>query len=375
MDRSAIIIGCGPAGLACAASLKAVGLDAVVLEQAGNVGSVWRRHYDRLHLHTDRRHSGLPGRPMPRSLPKYPSREQFVGYLDSYAAYFRIEPVFNRRATEISRSGSLWRVTTDREVYTAAVVVIATGLAGTPCEPSWPGLNGFGGSRIHSSAYRNPSGYSGKRVLVVGFGNSGGEIALDLANAGIDVTLAVRSPVQVLPRDLLGFPILTWAIAQQHFPARAVDLINAPIIRLAVGSFEGTGLRRARKGPRQMIEQDGRIPVLDIGTIARIRNGSIKVQGAVRHFTPDGVVFSDDSAAKFDAVILATGFRPNVRELLPSVAGVLDDQGKPMVSGRQTGAPGLYFCGYEPSATGQLRQIGLEARRLASLAQAYLAIA
>jgi cation diffusion facilitator CzcD-associated flavoprotein CzcO len=166
----------------------------------------------------------------------------------------------------------------------------------------------YSGALIHSSEYRNPEPYAGKRVLVIGFGNSGGEIALDLANAGVDVALAVRNPVQILPRDLLGFPILSWAILYRNLPARLVDAINAPVLRLAVGNFEKLGLRRAAKGPRQMVEEDGRVPLIDIGTLARIRDGSIKVRGGVDRFTPDGVVFTDAAGEKFDAVILATGF-------------------------------------------------------------------
>src|SRR6185437_14117354 len=146
------------------------------------------------------------------------------------------------------------------------------------------GSETYRGLLIHSSDYRNPQAFSGKRVLVIGFGNSGGEIALDLANAGIDVTLSVRGPVQILPRDLLGLPILTWAIAQRHLPARFADFINAPMIRLAVGSIEKLGLQRAAKGPRRMIEEDGRVPLLDVGTLAKIRDGTIKVRGAIARF-------------------------------------------------------------------------------------------
>ena len=230
----------------------------------------------------------------------------------------------------------------------------------------------FQGDLIHSSDYRNTSPYVGKRVLVVGFGNSGGEIALDLATARIDTTLAVRGPVQIFPRDLLGIPILTWAIAQKSLPAAIVDFINAPVIRLAVGPIERLGLTRAAKGPRRMIEEDGRVPLLDIGTLAKIRDGSIKVRGGIDHFTASGVVFSDQAAQKFDAVILATGFRPDLRGLLPNVDGVLSREGKPLVTGRATSQPGLYFCGLLASPTGQLREIGLEARRISELARHYV---
>ncbi len=208
---------------------------------------------------------------------------------------------------------------------------------------------------------------------MVGFGNSGGEIALDLVEAGIDVTLAVRGPVQILPRDLLGLPILTWAILYQPLPARLVDIINAPVLRLALGSMEKLGLQRAAKGPAQMVREDGRIPLIDIGTLARIRDGSIKLRGGIDRFSSDGVVFGNGASEAFDAVILATGFRPDLRSLLPDVKGVLDENGMPLVTGRATAASGLYFCGQITSPTGQLREIAIEARRIADLASRYLA--
>ncbi|WJR80944.1 NAD(P)/FAD-dependent oxidoreductase [Bradyrhizobium sp. NP1] len=372
-NPSAIIVGAGPAGLACAASMRAQAIDVTVLEKANAVGSTWRRHYDRLHLHTDSSHSGLPGMEMPRSFPTYPSRTQVVSYLESYAAHFGIRPVFDTTVTGIRRYGLQWCVETTRVPVSAEVVVVATGWADFPYRPFWPGSEAFRGDCIHSCEYRNASPYLGKRVLVVGFGNSGGEIALDLAVARIDTTLAVRGPVQILPRDLLGIPILTWAIAQRSLPAKFVDYVNEPIIRLAIGPIERFGLRRAGKRPRRMVEEDRRVPLLDVGTLAKIRDGSIKVRRGVDRFTPDGVVFSDLSAEQFDSVILATGFRPDLRQLLSDANDVLDENGKPVETGKTTKEPGLYFCGLTASPTGQLREIGLEAKRIAKLAKHYLA--
>ena len=213
--------------------------------------------------------------------------------------------------------------------------------------------------------------YQGKRVLVVGFGNSGGDIALDLANARIDVALAVRSPVQILPRELLGLPILTWAILYRRLPARMVDLINAPILRLAVGRIENLGLRQASKGPRQMVE-DGRVPLIDIGTLDKISDGSIGVRGGIDRLTSDGVIF-DNGSSEADAIVLATGFRPDLRQLIPKVEGIIDKHGMPLMTGEAT-APGLYFCGQITSPTGQLRVIGLEAQRIAHSAKRYGAL-
>ncbi len=368
-NPDAIIVGAGPAGLACAMTMRGAGLNVTVLEKADNVGSVWRRHYDRLHLHTDRKHSGLPGMAMPRTYPHYPSREQLIEYLESYAVRFDIAPIFNSTVSCIRRDGSQWRAETAQGPIHAPVMVIATGIADAPYRPLWPGLETYRGLVVHSSEYRNPTSYAGKRVLVVGFGNSGGEIALDLATAGVDVALAVRGPVQILPRDLLGFPILAWAILYRRLPARLVDAINAPILRLAIGRIEKLGLRRAAKGPRQMVEEDGRVPLIDIGTLDKIRDGSIKICGGIDRLTPDGVVFADGQSGKFDAIILATGFRPDLRQLMPDLEGVFDRHGMPLVTGQTTRAPGLYFCGQITSPTGQLREIGLEARRIAELAR------
>src|SRR6201996_1753315 len=300
----AIVIGAGPAGLATAAMLRARGLNATILEKSDTVGAVWRRHYDRLHLHTDRGRSGLPGLAMPNAYGRYPPRAQVVEYLEAYAAKFALKPVFNAPVHAVRRHGQAWRAEAGGNSQTAPIVVVATGLADYPHEPTRPGLETFGGQLLHSSAYRNPTPFAGKRVLVVGYGNSGGEIALDLSEAGVDVALAVRGPVQVLPRDLLGFPILAWAILYRPLPARLVDRINAPILRLAVGRFETLGLSRAAKGPRQMVEEDGRVPLIDVGTLDKIRDGSIRICGGIDRLVPDGVVFADATAGKFDAIIL-----------------------------------------------------------------------
>lgn len=373
MSPDAIVVGAGPAGLASAATMSAKGLKVAVIEKAGDVGASWRGHYDRLHLHTDRKHSALPGMEMPRAYGLYPSRAQVVEYLENYAARFGIRPMFGTAVAALRYEKSQWRASTAAGEVVAPIAVVATGIASTPYRPSWPGMNSYAGVLVHSSDYKNPQAYAGKRVLVVGFGNSGGEIALDLVEAGVDVALAVRGQVQILPRDLLGLPILTWAIVYQPLPARLVDIINAPVLRLALGSMEKLGLQRAKKGPAQMVREDGRIPLIDIGTLDKIRDGSIKLRSGIDRFSINDVVFCDGKGEAFDAVILATGFRPDLRSLLPDVNGVFDDNGMPLLTGRTTAAPGLYFCGQITSPTGQLREIGIEARRIANLARDCLA--
>jgi cation diffusion facilitator CzcD-associated flavoprotein CzcO len=361
----ALIIGAGPAGLATAATLKARGLRPAILEKSNAVGAVWRRHYDRLHLHTDRARSGLPGLTIPKACGRYPSRAHMVEYLEAYAAKFSLKPTFNAPVRAVRRDGRAWRAEAGEDSQTAPIAVIATGWADYPYSPTWPDMKKFGGAILHSSQYRNPAPFAGKRVLVVGYGNSGAEIALDLAEASIDVFLSVRSPVNIIPRELFGVPILVFPAAEQWLPPRVADALNAPLIRFAIGSIEKLGLKRAPKGPLQSIEEDGRVPLIEIGTLDAIRDGRIKLRGDVTSFARESVAFKQSVAERFDAIILATGFRPDLRALLPEAKGVLNAMGAPLVSGEATAEPGLFFCGAIPSALGQLRQIGIEATRIA----------
>jgi cation diffusion facilitator CzcD-associated flavoprotein CzcO len=374
MARScdAIIIGAGPAGLATEAALQARGLNATILEKSDTVGAVWRGHYDRLHLHTDRARSALPGLPIPKAYGRYPSRAHVVEYLEAYAAEFALKPIFSAPVHAVRRDGRTWRAEAGEHSRSAPIVVVATGLADYPHSPTWPGMEQFGGPILHSSRYCNPTPFVGQRVLVVGYGNSGAEIALDLAEAGVDVALSVRSPVNVIPRELFGLPILAWGLTGRLFPARLADTINAPLLRFAIGSINKLGLRPSPKGPLQSIEEDGRVPLIDVGTLDAIRAGRIKLRGDVASFSRESVTFKQSPGERLDAIILATGFRPDLRSLLPDAKDVLSATGAPLVSGRATAEPGLFFCGAMPSALGQLRQIGIEAQRIADAARQQL---
>ncbi len=231
--------------------------------------------------------------------------------------------------------------------------------------PDWPGLSGFPGTVIHSSDYRNPKAFLNTRVLVVGFGNSGGEIALDLAEGGIETALAVRGPVNVIPRDVMGIPALDFAIAERHLPPKLVDLVNGSISRLRTGDISKLGLPRSRKGPTTQIVEDKRIPLIDIGTLDCIRKGLILVRGGIERFEGATVHFTRGEPLACDAVILATGYHPDLRSLLPDPAGRLDGEGSPRASGRSSGRDGLWFCGYRIVPTGHLREIRIEAEEIA----------
>jgi len=203
-----------------------------------------------------------------------------------------------------------------------------------------------------------------QRVLVVGAGNTGAEIALDLAEHGARPTMALRSPVNIVPRDFLGMPTQLTSIRIRRLPLELADAIARLVSRLAFGNLARYGLARPDLGPLSAIALRRRVPLIDVGTIAAIKRGAIAVKPAVVRFTEAGAAFADDSAGEFDAVVLATGYRPGLEEIL-DVPGVLDGEGFPR-DWRGGGAqPNLFFVGFSQPATGLLRQIAIDARAVA----------
>jgi len=202
-------------------------------------------------------------------------------------------------------------------------------------------------------------------VLVVGLGNSGGEIAIDLCEHGARPAISVRSAVNVVPRDFLGIPILAWGIALSVLPGRLADAIAALVSRLSFGRLERLGLRQLSYGPMTQIRREGRIPLLDVGTIERVRSGAIEVLPGVESFSNGAARFAGGLERSFDAVVLATGYRPALEAFLDPAAEALDSRGLPRKSGADT-APGLFFCGFHVAPTGMLREIAREARSIAA---------
>jgi cation diffusion facilitator CzcD-associated flavoprotein CzcO len=360
-----IIIGAGPAGLAVGACLKQANVPCLILEQSAQVGSVWHRHYDRLHLHTDKTNSQLPYFPYPLTYPRYPSRTQVIKYLESYAAKFHLDIRFRQQVMSARYEDELWAVQTQDHLYQAQNLVLAAGHNREPFRPVWPGQESFKGLIMHSSEYRNGELFRGKKVLVVGFGNSGGEIAIDLWEHGAQVGLSVRGGVNVIPRELFGIPILTISILQSQMPARLADAINVFILRFAIGDLTKYGLRKLPYGPMTQMRQHAHIPLIDVGTLKLIRGGQVRIYGEVREFCEDGVIFTGGQQIQTQAVVLATGYRPHVNAFLTGMAAATyDADGRPLSSGRESSMPGLYFCGYHVSPTGMLREIALEAKKI-----------
>ena len=206
-NTAVAIIGAGPAGLATAASLKARAIAYRLLEAGPGVGSSWRRHYQRLHLHTVKEHSALPGLPFPAHVERYPAREVVVAYLEAYARHHGLKVDYGVSLIRATRVDGGFSLTTSAGELRSRALVLATGYSRVPHQPSWPGQGEFGKTVIHSRAYFNGEPFKNQRVLVVGLGNTGGELALDLLEHGAQVALSVRGPVHVVPRDFLGQPL------------------------------------------------------------------------------------------------------------------------------------------------------------------------
>ena len=369
-DEDILVVGAGPAGLAVSASLRRAGLPHVVVDRTHDVAASWKQHYERLHLHTVKRHSSLPFSAWPRETPLYPSRADVVSYLERYAEQHRITPRFGVEVRRVTHDSKHFTVETSAGRLEPRFVVVATGYNGVANRPRFPGLAGFTGNVVHTETYKNPQPYVGRRTLVVGCGNSGAEIALDLAEQGIDVAMVVRGPVHVVPRDLLGRPSQETSVMLSRLPVAVRDALVSPILRLAVGDLSRWGIVRPALGPNRLIEDTGRIPILDVGTIAQVKAGRIRVLPAVEEVLPDRVRFVDGRIEAFEAIILATGYRPGLEHFIDGFESISDERGRPHRFGEETGVPGLFFVGFRNPPTGALREIAIEAPRVAAAIRA-----
>ncbi|MBK7584115.1 MAG: NAD(P)/FAD-dependent oxidoreductase [Myxococcales bacterium] len=359
-----LVVGASAAGLSTACCLAKAGVEHVILEKEAEVATAWRNHYERLHLHTTKSLSQLPYRKWGADIETYPARDAVVKYLEGYAERFDLFPRFGQEVRRIEQRDGMWLTQSTGGEYLSKNVVIATGYTRVPFIPSWPGQDDYGGELLHSSKYKNGDAWKGERVLVVGFGNSACEIAIDLHERGARPTLSVRGGVNIIPRDLFGIPILGVGISLSFLSPETADLMAWPLIRATIGDVRKLGLKKLPYGPNVQIQRHGRIPLLDIGTVALIKKGEIEVRPNIQRFTRTGVVFEGGREEAFAAVVLGTGYRPALSDFLAAADQICSPDGVPTKSGAET-LPGLYFCGFYVSPTGMLREIALEARRIA----------
>ena len=363
-----VVVGAGPAGLSTAAALSRRGVDALVLDRDDQVGGSWARRYERLHLHTIRRFSGLAHHPIPRRYPRYLSKDEYAAYLAGYAERLGLRVALGERVAAIrpaARTEPLWEIETSRRTLGSEVVVIATGHYAEARIPAWEGIDEFQGRLLHSAEYRTGRDFAGRRVLVVGLGNSGAEIATDLVEHGAaSVAVAVRTPPPIVTRELFGLvPVQVFGIALMPLGIpRAVDRIGAVLRKRAVGDLRPFGLGEAAWGPFTA----RRPAVIDVGFLGVLKAGQVTVRPALERLTRDGVQFADGSSEEVDVVVVATGFGTGLESVLRDVPGVVDDDGQPLArSGRPTAAAGLYFIGFDETIRGHLFEARRESKRLA----------
>ena len=360
-----LIIGASMAGLASAAALQKQGIDYVMIEKNGQIAGPWRNHYHRLHLHTSKRLSNLPYKKFEGSVPRYPSRQQVVDYLDAYQKEFAIEPYYNTEALSIRRVDDHWHTETNNRIFRSEYLIMATGAYSKPRPVDFQGAETFPGNILHSCKYKTGKTYKGQKVLVVGFGNSACEIAIDLYEQGALPSMAVRSPVNIVPRDVFGISVLELSILLSRLPPRLADALAAPLMKLLIGDITKLGLKRMPYGPLEEIRRDGNPPVLDIGTIRHIRQGNIKVYDDIDHIEGSTVYFKSGKSQVFDAIVAGIGYYRDYAEILQVDGSRFDDLRVDVNKQRFFGNEGLYFCGYWISPTGQIRSIAAEAKKIA----------
>lgn len=365
----AIVCGAGAAGLAVAATLGRAGLEVTVLERGSRVGTSWRNRYDGLRLNTPGWMSTLPGyRATRRRYGEYPSRDDWVRYLEDYAEHHRLRVRFQTEAHAVVPAERGWCVETAEGPLDTRFVVVATGYDHEPHVPDWPGLAGYTGEVVHASSYRTPHPYAGRDVVVVGPNTTGSELATHLATGGASrVRLACRKPPNLTARKFLGVSVNVPEIVLNRLPLRAGDQV-AWLTQLAMfGRLDGFGLPRSPDGVATTMARQQRGPAYDDGFVAQLRARRIEIVPAVVGFEGAEVLLADGSRIRPDAVIAATGYRRGLESLVGHL-GVLDDQGLPLVSrGEQhLSAPGLFFNGYQADMSGQLRLMRFGAREIAA---------
>ncbi|PUZ57272.1 hypothetical protein GQ55_5G416800 [Panicum hallii var. hallii] len=347
-----IVVGAGPSGLAVSACLSLRGVPSLVLERDDCVGSLWRkRAYDRLTLHLPKQASALPHAPHPAAAPAYLPRDDFARYLDGYAARFGVRARLCRevRAARYDAARRRWDVEAvdlgtaggAAERYAARFLVVATGTYDEKFVPEVPGLEGFPGKVMHASEYRSAVGMKGKSVLVVGCGNSGMEIALDLAEGGAITSIVVRSELHILTKRILNLGVTLGF----YLPIWMIDKVVLLLCYLVFGDTSKHGLRRPAIGPFAWKQQTSTLPVIDVGTYKKIKSGEIQVVPAAMTSVHGNVVeFADGRRHPFDAIVFATGYRSGIKRWLQDGCELIGDDG--ILKQRSPKAEnGLYYAG------------------------------
>ncbi|CAM0911880.1 unnamed protein product [Alopecurus aequalis] len=365
-----LIVGAGPAGLATAACLSQFSIPYVIDEHENCSASLWRnRAYDRLKLHLAKEFCELPHMSYPVDAPIYIPKNQFVKYLDDYIERFNIQPKYLTvvESSTYDIDENCWSIVAqDMEKctivnYKAKFLVVASGENSEENIPVIPGLESFPGVVIHSSSYKSGISYFGRNVLVVGSGNSGMEIAYDLASHGVNTSIVIRSPIHIMTKELirLGMTLV------RHLPLRLVDRLVVMMANFKFGDLTRHGITRPNNGPFVVKSETGRSPVIDVGTVGLIKKDIINVQGNITNIKGKIIEFQDGNEGSFDAIVFATGYKSTTNRWLKNGEDMLDSDGLPKKEfpNHWKGANMLYCAGLGRRG---LAGIALDAKNIAN---------
>ena len=252
-------------------------------------------------------------------------------------------------------------------MFRAERVVVATGYNRVPIKPELPGQRDFRGVIWHSHEYRNGAPFQNENVLIVGMGNTGAEVALDLLENGARPFISVRGPVNIVGRETFGRPTQPTAILLSRLPDWVCDVLGRLYQRISVGDVSAYGLGKPAHSPTYDTRR-GKTPVIDIGTLDQIKKGNIAVLPGIKHIRAKSVLFTDGRELPFDAMILATGYRPSLTSVLGDAlaATVLNESGYPKnLWFDKPDLKGLYFVGFAVPVTGVLYNLNIDSKRIA----------
>lgn len=339
-----LIIGAGHCGLSVAATLRKQGIDPILLEKHEHVGDQWRERYERLHLHhiTDVMHLSDDVE-YPSHYPRYLSRLDFADYLESFAQLQNLDVRLGHSVTRVGKNAKgKWEVEVKRASDGAMLhfetdnVVLAAGTTGvTPRYPELKGREEWLGKVVHSHDYYSPEEFAGKRVLVVGAGNSGIEILCDLYDHGAKTSMLIRAPNSWVTREAYAIYHRALLIARKVFKYVPFTWLAAPFfifgldaylkfdIKRRYGDLSSKGIRPLpatpmieavkSRGSRPPTYVDGTWGDVGVSIFELIRDGEVQTYTAeISHLVPgtNTVVFKDNTSADFDALLLCTGFEP-----------------------------------------------------------------
>jgi cation diffusion facilitator CzcD-associated flavoprotein CzcO len=365
--ETCVVVGAGPGGLGVGAMLRRRGIDPLLVERAPEVAAAWRARYDGFRLNTSSWFSYLPGRRFPREAGRWPSRDALIAYYEAYARGSELRFSGSTEVERIEPTDVGWRLLTSSAHIEAAHVVVATGKYRTPVVPDWPGSESFEGALVHAEDYRNARAYAGRDLLVIGPGASGFEIATQLATGvAAQVWLAIRTPPHIVPRSIGPLPIDFFAVLARRLPVWLVDRVGDAARRVAIGDLSGHGLPPPPDGIYTRLKRTGMVGTVNGPYLDAVKRGLVKVVPALERFEGSIAVLADGTRLAPHAVIAATGYRPGLEPLVGHL-GVLDERGYPVAHGPRVhpAAPGLHFIGFREPLSGNLRELRLDARRIA----------